>query len=143
MFDKIEDFMGGILIHGREGFVGNHQTRLANQSLRDRHPLTLPSTQLVRVGVVNPIDIAQADRSKHRLRLLPRLARGAAAVCAQYLTHLVPDPDDRIQHAGVLVDDGRFSAANFTEVRFIEHREIASAEKNGTAAYPRGIGEKA
>src|ERR1700678_3990367 len=71
---KAEDFTGGIMVHGCGGFVRNHKTRLTNQRLRDRNPLTLPSAQLVRVGVVDPVELAQADRSKDSLYFFTRLA---------------------------------------------------------------------
>jgi hypothetical protein len=64
-------------------------------------------------------------------------------VSPQYFANLLANPDDRVQHAGILVNEGYFRAPNFAELGFIEQTEIAPTEENRIVGYSRRVRQKA
>ena len=93
----IEQFRLPRGIERTSGFVSNDHIRPAGQGLGNGNPLKLPSTQLMRIRLANPVNLNQPYILENCLDLLFPVLSSPLPVRSQDLSHLVADAHNGTQ----------------------------------------------
>ncbi len=84
-------------VEGRCGLVGDQDFGVGGQHHGDHDALAHAARNLVRIGVEDPLGVADLNGAEHFKRLVARGLRGGAGVQAVALGDLAPDGHDRVE----------------------------------------------
>jgi hypothetical protein len=119
-------------VEGGGRLVGDEEVGIGRQHHGDHGALTHAPGELVRVGPIDPLRIADAHRLQHLQRTLPRLALATAGVQSMGLHDLRADGHHRVEREfRVLQDHGDALAADAAHLPFRQARELLPVEAEG------------
>src|ERR1700674_87839 len=131
--DQVIEDRQHLHLHGdverRGRLVGDQQIGFGNQHHRDHDALAHASGELVRIGVVDPLRVADVHRAQHRERLPASLGARDAAMDAVSLGDLIADAHDRVEGKSSILQDQRDPpAAQLADRAVVGRQQIGALE---------------
>ena len=114
-----------------DGFIGNQKNRSARQRLRDRNSLTLPATELVRIGEIDVFRVVKANFAQKLHHSGRALLPVEGKMSPEDLLDLRAGLHHRIEpKRGILSDQRNVAATNCAQFRHRKCEQITSPERN-------------
>lgn len=116
--------------------VGDQESRIAREGLREDDALALASAQLVRISGKNSVGLAQADAPEHGLRFSAAALPWPVTMSVNDLGNLLPDAHHGAQgDSRLLINNRDCRSADSLESAFIEREQVQAAESSGTGDF--------